>query len=112
MKKIRIYENLHVILWLIKDTCWLLQLRVAGTFMVFPTLFMAIYISWKTRSDLYQLLPNLAVTCWISANIIWMLGEFYGYSFKIPAFIFFLLGMFHIVWYFFKVSRLNHELPD
>ena len=47
--KIRKYENLHIIFWLIKDTCWMLGLKVLGALMIFPTLGVAIYIIYKTR---------------------------------------------------------------
>lgn len=78
--------------------------------MIFPTLFMALYISWKTRNDPFHLLPNMAVTCWISANITWMLGEFYGWAHVAPASIFFLCGLILIIRYFILIMR--HGNPE
>ena len=80
MHKIRLLENLHIILWLVKDTCWLLQFKIGGIIMIFPTVFMAFYLAWKTRHDMSILLPNLAVCFWICANVVWMLGEFFDFN--------------------------------
>ena len=46
-------------------------------FMILPTLSLAIYITWKNRAERAELFHNLAVCFWISANSIWMYGEFY-----------------------------------
>ena len=43
-KDIREYENMHIVLWLIKDTCWVMTWRVAGMTMIIPTLIVAIHI--------------------------------------------------------------------
>ena len=109
MNRVRIYENFHIILWLLKDTCWLLHLKALGTIMVFPTLGMALFIAWKTRNDLSHFTPNLAVTFWISANITWMLGEFYEYEFRLPTFVLFGLGMLCICFYFYQLIK---KKPD
>ena len=69
-------ENMHILLWLIKDTCWATDFRVLGYFMIAPTLGMAIYILWRTRHRMGELFHNTAIVLWISANSIWMAGEF------------------------------------
>ena len=28
------FDNVHVLLWLIKDTCWMLEWKVLGTIMI------------------------------------------------------------------------------
>jgi hypothetical protein len=48
-----------------------------GIFMIAPTLLFAIYITYLNRSDKAELAHNLAVCFWISANSVWMIGEFY-----------------------------------
>lgn len=76
LKKIKHYENLHIVFWLIKDSCWMLELKWLGIAMVIPTLTIAgliIYVSRKTR-DLYL---NLAIFFWICANSCWMYIEFF-----------------------------------
>lgn len=76
MKYFRHFENFHILLWLIKDTCWLLEWRTAGTIMLVPTILVAIYLTAKSFSkNLFWV--NLAICFWISANGYWMLCEFY-----------------------------------
>jgi uncharacterized membrane protein (GlpM family) len=76
-KKLREYENLHIALWLIKDTCWAMTWRIPGMIMIIPTLFVAIHIAYKTRKHLDDLFHNIAVCLWITANATWMTGEFF-----------------------------------
>ena len=78
--KFRRIENLHILLWLLKDICWALNLRVTGLIMIVPTLTVAILITWQTRRITAELLHNLAVVLWITANCLWMIGEFYGWD--------------------------------
>jgi hypothetical protein len=75
-KRIKRHENLHIVFWLIKDSCWMLEFRWLGIAMVIPTLIIAgtiAYISRKT-DDLYI---NLSIFFWISANSYWMFIEFF-----------------------------------
>jgi len=78
--RFRRVENLHILLWLIKDACWAVNWRVLGTIMIIPTLFVAILITWQTRHILSELIHNLVVTLWITANCTWMVGEFFGWD--------------------------------
>ena len=78
-------ENSHILLWLIKDSFWALNLRVPGMIMIIPTLAVALYITWQTRQILSELLHNLAVVFWITANCMWMTGEFFGLDEKIGS---------------------------
>jgi hypothetical protein len=77
MKNIREYENLHIALWLIKDTCWVSGWKVFGMLMIVPTLAVAIHIAWKSRKNIADLFHNIAICLWITANAIWMTGEFF-----------------------------------
>ena len=78
--RFRRVENLHILLWLIKDAAWAVNWRVLGTVMIVPTLFVAILITWQTRHILSELIHNLVVTIWITANCTWMVGEFFGWD--------------------------------
>ena len=82
LKSIREYENMHIALWLVKDSCWVASvdfpwLKIPGIIMIVPTLLVAIFITWRTRRDQADLFHNIAVCLWISANASWMIGEFY-----------------------------------
>ncbi len=78
--RFRRIENLHILLWLLKDICWALNFRTIGMIMIVPTLTVAVAITWQTRKILAELLHNLAVVLWITANCLWMAGEFYGWD--------------------------------
>ncbi|HRP57057.1 hypothetical protein [Agriterribacter sp.] len=78
--RFRRIENLHILLWLLKDICWALDFHVTGMIMIVPTLTVAITITWQTRKLIAELLHNLAVVLWITANCLWMTGEFYGWD--------------------------------
>jgi hypothetical protein len=63
MKNIRLSENFHIILRLLKDTCWLVQFKIGGIVMIAPTILMAFYLAWQTRKNNIQFHPNMAVCC-------------------------------------------------
>lgn len=76
-------ENLHIVFWLFKDVAWCLGFAVLGISMIFPTLIIALVISWRTRHMVSELCHNLAIAVWISANSYWMITEFLGFDEKI-----------------------------
>ena len=78
--RFRRIENLHILLWLLKDVCWALNFKVVALVMIVPTMAVAMMITWQTRHILSELLHNLAVVFWITANCTWMVGEFYGWD--------------------------------
>src|SRR5437867_7094469 len=98
----RHYENFHIVLWLMKDLFWCTLSKTMGVVMITPTILAAIYITWLNRQDKAERLHNLAVVMWISANSIWMIGEFYYEdSFRNYALIFFIAGLFFAGYYYF-----------
>lgn len=76
-QKIRKIENVHILLWLIKDACWALNLKYPAIFMIVPTLLVAVLITYQTRKINSEFLHNLAIDFWITANCTWMVGEFF-----------------------------------
>jgi hypothetical protein len=113
MSKIRHYENLHIPLWLLKDTCWMMQWKVLGIIMIFPTLFVAIYLAAKTwRQGGDEFWVNLAICLWIVANSFWMCCEFFNHEeLKNYAGIPFILGMLSVV-VFYILRYLNKRKKD
>jgi hypothetical protein len=95
-------ENLHILFWLIKDTCWCLTFRWLGITMIFPTLLVAILICWRTRHIVAEFTHNLAVIFWISANSIWMITEFFnlGDDKRYYALVPFGLGLIVLFYYY------------
>lgn len=104
--RLRRFENLHIAFWLVKDFCWIQDWKWAGTCMILPTLGMALYITYLSRTDRKELAHNLAVVCWICANVVWMLGEFYWNDTTRPqASLFFALGIMVLAWYYLLGRR-------
>lgn len=98
---IRKKENLHIVFWLIKDFAWIMTYKEVGLSMAIPTILLSIWLTIKSknlRADFYH---NLAVTCWIIGNSIWMFGEFYcddcTRNYARPAFI---VGLAIITFYY------------
>jgi hypothetical protein len=106
ISSIRKFENLHIACWLIKDTCWVMDIRILGIIMIFPTLFLAFYITFKFRKLLAELYHNLAVCLWIMANTIWMIGEFFFDDTLRPySIVFFLAGLLLIFYFYLFVYK-------
>lgn len=78
-------ENMHIAFWLLKDISWCMIWRELGIAMIVPTLSVAIWIAWRTRSIKSELAHNLAVVFWISANAYWMISEFFGFDSRLIA---------------------------
>jgi hypothetical protein len=96
-------ENFHVLLWLIKDACWMLNFRIMGTVMVVPTLSFAFYFVLKSKHDFFQKISSLAVFSWILANAWWMLSEFYFEPLKHWALLPFSMGISLMCYYVYGI---------
>lgn len=96
----RMLENLHILLWLVKDTCWALSWRPGGIAMIVPTISVAFYLLWKARTNRTDLFHNGAVCCWIVANSTWMLGEFYNVDLRPYAVVLFVAGLVLLAFYY------------
>ncbi|MBL7925170.1 MAG: hypothetical protein JNL88_13290 [Bacteroidia bacterium] len=106
-EKMRAYENMHIVMWLLKDTCWVLDFKIPGLIMIFPTIGVALHITWLHRKALAELYHNLAVVSWICANSVWMIGEFfYEDTLRPVSTIFFVLGLLMVfIYYFIHLPR-------
>ena len=107
----RNYENLHILLWLLKDTCWVMLWELGGIIMIVPTISVAIHITWLQREIKTELYHNLAVCSWITANSIWMIGEFYFDDTLRPAAIVFFVAGLLVMFYYYLVllPRNKHQ---
>lgn len=103
-------ENGHILLWLIKDTCWAMEWKPGGIFMIFPTISVAIYLLWRSRHSRADLFHNIAVCLWIIANSTWMCGEFFKKEFRPAAVVIFLIGLaILLVYYIFFFNKDRKE---
>ncbi|MBS3915021.1 MAG: hypothetical protein KG003_11005 [Bacteroidetes bacterium] len=95
-------ENLHIVFWLIKDFAWIMDFHTLGVSMAIPTILLSVWLTYKSFSVKSDFFHNLAVTCWIAGNSIWMWGEFFyndgTRAYAIPAFVAGLsvLGIYYI----------------
>ncbi len=106
-------ENGHIFLWLIKDTCWALEWRPGGMFMIAPTLAVAFFILWKSRHIRAELFHNIAVCLWIMANSCWMIGEFFDIEARHYAAMLFIAGLVLLLFYYivyFPKERKSYKM--
>ena len=111
--RFRKIENLHILLWLLKDLSWAMLWKPIGIAMLIPTLTVAILITWQTRHLKSELYHNLAVAFWICANGYWMIIEFMGYDeeLRIYTAIPFSIGLcFITVYYIFILPAEKKKL--
>ena len=103
----RVTENFHILFWLVKDISWVLELKVLGVSMILPTVFIALFISYKTfRTP--EFFVNLAVLFWISANSFWMCAEFFDFiQYKYITAIPFGLGFVAFAVYLFDLIKTD-----
>jgi hypothetical protein len=105
MPSLRGKENTHIFLWLLKDLSWIMGLKWLGCLMIAPTVLLAVRIAWITRHRPFLLIPNLAVCCWIIANVLWMLGEFFDLDNRVYSVIFFISGLLLMGAYYLQLLR-------
>ncbi len=107
LEKIKKFESLHIVFWLIKDSCWMLQLRWLGIIMVIPTVTIAVMIVYITRKTI-DIFLNLAILCWIIANSLWMYIEFFTTGeLKLWSSIPFAVGFIFTGIYYYKYIKLR-----
>jgi hypothetical protein len=120
-ERYRKMENLHIVFWLFKDIAWCMLWRPLGIFMVFPTLLIAIIISWRTKNIVSELCHNLAIVLWISANSYWMISEFLHFdsiiisgaiTYKHIAIIPFVLGILILAWFYLWYRNSNKKAKN
>ena len=107
--RIRKFENLHIVFWLVKDTCWMMEWRYMGLIMIVPTFLLAVYLALKTIRH-REFFINAAIFFWITANSYWMIVEFFfddrgKHLSAIP----FALGFVSVAVYYLKPKEREHE---
>ena len=108
-EKIKKYESLHIVFWLIKDSCWMFEAKLLGVLMIIPTLSIAAYIIYITRKTT-DLFLNLAILFWICANSFWMYSEFFNNGeYKLFASIPFGLGFIFVGIFYYQLLFNKEE---
>jgi len=115
--RFRKMENLHIVFWLFKDISWCMIWRPLGIAMIFPTLIIAIVISFRTRQYVSEVCHNVAIVFWITANAYWMISEFFQFdttmvygtiTYKYLAIIPFSIGIL-ILGYYYLIWKPTHR---
>jgi len=108
-ERLKKYDNLHIIFWLIKDSCWMLELRWLGAIVMVPTLYLALHIIFKTLHT-KDVFINIAIFFWITANSFWMMMEFFNNDrFKNYSLIPFCLGFLFVGIYYLKSFQASQK---
>jgi len=112
--RIRKLENLHVLFWLVKDICWCVGFKPLGVAMIFPTLLVALYITWRNRQSMSELAHNLAIALWITANSMWMIFEFMerDEDLKYYCIIPFVSGLLILLYYYLVYAPFRGKRED
>jgi len=63
--KSRVFENSHILFWLLKDMSWAFGFKLLGILMIFPTLLISIIVTFMLRDNKREWYHNNAVSCWI-----------------------------------------------
>lgn len=100
----RFIENIHVGLWLVKDTSWMMEYKFLGCIMIIPTIVAAVWILNRSRESI-EFWVNLAVLFWIMANSSWMIIEFFHFSNKIFVLPLFIAGFISFIIYLYQYYR-------
>ncbi len=104
---IREFDMILVLLWLMKDMSWMMGWKYIGAFLAIPTILLSIWITYKCKQNTSDFWYNLATVFWITANSIWMIGEFYLHvNSSSIALIFFTCGFLSIFYFCFRNKGL------
>jgi hypothetical protein len=104
-EKVRRFESMHIVFWLIKDTCWMMEFKTLGSCMIVPTVFLAVYLVFKTYGT-RDFFINMAIFFWIAANSFWMLMEFFNENtYKNFAAIPFALGFIFVLLFYLSAGK-------
>ena len=111
LQKKKSYESLHIVFWLIKDSCWMLEFKWLGIVMGAPTLAIAGVIVYITRHTV-DIFLNLAILFWICANSFWMFVEFFTTGeLKYWASVPFSFGFIFVGIYYYRIL-ISKASPD
>ncbi|MEP6594676.1 MAG: hypothetical protein ABJA71_01970 [Ginsengibacter sp.] len=114
-------ENLHIVFWLFKDISWCMIWRPLGIAMIFPTLIIAIVISFRTRQYMSEVCHNVAIVFWITANAYWMISEFFNFDtamvyddipYKYLAIIPFSIGILILAYYYLLWMPIHRNVEE
>jgi hypothetical protein len=100
---VKIFERLHIPLWIIKDMFWMLGYGELSLTFAVPTILLSVaLIVIKTGSER---LMEMMMGCWLTANTLWMMHELFHTDTKEFALCWFVTGILVIPIYLLKVKE-------
>ncbi len=91
LKMIKLFEKLHIPLWIVKDTFWMLGLGWYSLAFALPTIILSIVLVWFKRGN--EKLMELMMGFWLTANTLWMCHEQFHTDTQTMALAMFLCGL-------------------
>lgn len=88
------FDSIHLLLWLIKDTVWVMGFKHIAIFMIFPTVGYTCFLLYKNYSDQNYFILYSAILCWLLGNSAWILNDFlFDNKYNKVSYLFFALGI-------------------
>ena len=69
-------DTWHILLWLLKDTLWVMSFKYLAIAMIVPTVLYTLYILKKHYQQRIYFFNYLAILFWLLGNSFWILNDF------------------------------------
>ena len=99
-------DNFHIVLWLIKDICWVREFQMLGVIMIIPTVGVALVLTAQSIISKQGFYSNLSILCWMVADSTWMADEFFGLGIEWVTVGMFATGIASMLYYYLIVSNV------
>lgn len=113
LQRNRVSENLHIILWLLKDMLWSMKCNMA-ILLVAPAVAVSIRILYIYRDDNDAWYHNYAVCAWITANSVWMISDLLGKEEEFHPYVIslFAVGIITLLYYYLVEKTIKNDKTD
>ena len=103
MNMVKLFERMHIPLWIAKDMFWMLGQGELSLAFAIPTIILStILITVKQGSERWL---EMMMAFWLSANTLWMSHELFHTDTKEIALTCFLFGILTIPIYLLKIKE-------
>ena len=69
-------DTWHILLWLLKDTLWVMSFKYLAIAMIIPTVLYTLYILKLNYQQKFYFFNYLAILFWLLGNSFWILNDF------------------------------------
>lgn len=99
-------DNFHIVLWLMKDIFWVREEQFWGVLMIMPTVSVAMILTIQSIHQKQGFYSNFAILCWMLADSIWMVDEFFILEIQWITLGLFILGILSMVYYYIVICNI------